>query len=74
LVSRPPPGSGAEAEIINAIKAYPELWRHAWPQEVVIVPREALQQVGVPVAVADVLEAQADAVIYAAAHKTGERK
>lgn len=38
-------GHGPETVIANAIKMEPELWAHALPADVVIVPRNALLQV-----------------------------
>jgi hypothetical protein len=46
---------GPAKTILDANKAHPELWRDALPEEVVIVPRKMLAQVGLTADVIDAL-------------------
>ena len=59
---------GPENEILDAIKANPELWRNAVPEECCIVPRKTLVGFGVTPNHIEHLEAIGASIIDARAH------
>lgn len=58
--------SGPGPAIESAIKSHPELWLHALPEDVCIVPRRALKQIGITDDAAEFFKA--DGAARVAAH------
>jgi len=57
--------SGPGPAIESAIKSHPELWLHALPEDVCLVPRHALKKMGLSDDVAEYLKADGEARVAA---------